>query len=136
MTTCNNPNMKALAFGLNILDPLIQEFWGKSVIDFIIADPWNDDLNEICRRVEESDPDLIEKFNAFPRLRYLLEGDAVNDWEAYKEKKENDKLIAQDFDYIDVGYNDQVVEFTEAENEIRRQEEAGWQAFLDEFMSA
>ena len=137
MTTCNDLNMKALEFGLNILDPLVERFWGKSVIDFILTNSWDNSGNEICFGVTEKfDSCLINKFNTFPSLRRLLGEDASNDWVAYMKRQENDRIVSQKFDYINVSNNDELADLAEAENEMRRQEESRWQAFLEEFMSA
>lgn len=129
-----NLDMAALKYGLEVLDPLVESFWGKSVLDFIQAYPWFDPAEQLEYGLAKNKR-LYKKFDANPRLRRLLGRRAVADWPLYKKELENEESErAEEQKWMQEEYE---TEETKMQDEYHRQQrntlEAEWQAFMNEF---
>ncbi|MBD1907496.1 hypothetical protein NDI37_24945 [Funiculus sociatus GB2-A5] len=133
MTNAKALDKLTLSYSLEVLDPLVENFWGRSVIDFITNDPdpyYADSLD--TGMLEDS---IIEKgFPIDQRLRKLLGDVSREGWEKLQEhfkgiESKTDEEWQADYeafaesqsDYPDDRYQ----EFGEAV--------ANWTAFLDSF---
>lgn len=131
-----NLDMATLKYGLEVLDPLVESFWGKSVLDFVQAYPWFDAAEQLEYGLARNKR-LYQKFDVNPRLRQLLGRRAVADWQLYKkelEKEESER--AEEQKWMQEEYE---TEETQMQDEYHRQQrsalEAEWQAFMDAFTS-
>lgn len=137
MTNANALDTLTLRYSLEVLDPLVESFWGRSVIDFIKNDP-HPSYAEIfqCGMFEDS-----IRQRGFPieqRLRRLLGEASREAWEKmqahYEEvrkfhESKTDKDLAAEYqvwsesqaDYADYEYRELVAA------------QANWEAFLDSF---
>lgn len=128
-------DVETLEFSLQLLDPLIESFWGKSVIEFIVNDPHPDYPTEIVedairkhftidqqlrRLLGEPCREAWENMNAhFERMNQFDSEMSTEDWEAYVK----DNAPSQE------DYDPQ----TEEIEEQRRLAEANWKRFLSSF---
>lgn len=129
-------DIATLKYGLEILDPLVESFWGKSVLDFIQAYPRFDAYEQLEYGLTRNKR-LYKKFDVNPRLRLLLGRRAAADWQLYKEELEKEDFErAESNKWMQAEYE---TEETKIEDEYHRQQkdalEAKWQAFMDEFAS-
>lgn len=128
-------------YSLEVLDPLIESFWGRSVIEFITKDPHPDYASFVSTGLFE---DYIRFFFTIDkRLRRLL-GDVSKkgweDWQAHEEQKRklDESQTQEDKEAIFARYEDLLAktgENPEYEEQVKQQEqdEADWEAFLNSF---
>lgn len=85
MTNAEKVDLLTLNYSLEILDPLVESWWGRSVIDFIKNNPFYDDefsLGFFERKIREKDISIDQ------RLRRLLGENSLRAWERLEEDKE------------------------------------------------
>jgi hypothetical protein len=137
-------DLQTLKYGLDILDPLVKGFWGKSVIDFINEDPWMNYGKPFKVEIEESHS-MFEKVERHPRLRGLLGDKAVQDWGTYKKELEEEKAAFERIQeeenlYMSESLDPEVIEQQQLSHDYWIAEcegrNAQWQSFLDNFADA
>jgi hypothetical protein len=141
LTNRNDLNFISLKFILEILDPLVESFWGKSVIEFIKYHPdRSKDLKyDLMIMSCEGDDLFIHQCDTFPRLRNLIGGKALDDWEEYKKDLQRDIRIHKNQmselneNHIPTDRDHEIADAINAEYEFRKKEEYRWEKFLDEF---
>jgi len=126
LTTKENLNLEAINYSLEVLSPLIHEFWGKSIIDFIKHHPhYSDEYYE--GRIEES---IIKKgITIDNNLRELLGEESKQGYEKFLNEsgyyeKEAKKWEEQYGDHPDL-YDDPYGEAKEK-----------WSNFFDSFCNS
>ncbi len=92
MVNSNTLEKETLSYSLEVLDPLVESFWGRSVIDFIKNDPAPEYEYLIYSGMLE-DSIRQKGFPIDPRLRKLLGEDSRENWEYRQaEKKSYDEF--------------------------------------------
>jgi hypothetical protein len=129
-----------LRYSLEVLDPLVESFWGKSVIDFITKDPGYDEL--VSSGIFEDS--IREKgFSIDQRLRRLL-GDASREaWESMKahheemnrlNRSKTNKEWEDEAEFETKRQTDRFNNDPYMNNDpYKHQMEANWKLFLDAF---
>lgn len=129
-----------IRYSLEVLDPLVESFWGKSVIDFITNDPYYADdvysgsLEQSIRNFFEIDQRLRRLLGdaskrAWEHLNAHLNGsykDATDEeWERWNQSKTSEDWEAEYESFL----------MSQPENQAKQQAEdaAHWNAFLDSF---
>lgn len=140
MTNAKALDMLTLSYSLEVLDPLVESFWERSVIDFIKNDPHPPYADIFHSGIFE---DLIKQ-RGFPidqRLRRLLGEASRKAWkrmqEHYEEYEEyrrfheskTDKDLAAEYQ---VWSESQADDADEKYTELA-EKQANWEAFLDSF---
>lgn len=123
-----NLDILTLQYSFNILDPLVESFWGKSVIDFI-----KNDFNYADLFFTGMFEDWIIKkgFSIDQRLRRVLGETSKKAWaELDKQDKEFNKDIKVDYESYLKMYGDAPDD--EIYEEIKKMH-TDWNAFLDSF---
>lgn len=142
MTNANELDMLTLRYSLELLDPLVERFWGRSVIDFIKNDPYPGGYADFfsCGMFEDS-----IRQRGFPineRLRQLLGEASREAWENmqahYDELRELEEFKTAE--YWEAEYNEWAKSEANYTNNFYKdlekdleEAEANWQAFLDSF---
>jgi hypothetical protein len=142
----------AMEYIFDILDPLIEKFWGYSVIDFIEHDfiekerlndllvPW--EYEGLWRKQNDF---LMTNFRRYPKMRRLLGKKASQDWEGYKMDLERNQIalkekLNHEENPIEINnyvrYSADELDVTDIEEKMSEQYEKEWQSFLQEFKSA
>jgi HEPN domain-containing protein len=138
MTNVNALDTITLRYSLEVLDPLVESFWGRSVIDFIKNDPhpaYYAAAEVECGILEES----IRK-KGFPidqRLRQLLGEASREAWEEMQADNEqyhkfHESKTAKDWE---AEYQDWSETQADSGDEYRElaEAQANWKTFLDSF---
>jgi len=136
MANAKDLDILALGYSLEVLDPLVESFWGKSVIDFIKND--HHFTTDFKSGMFE---DSIRQKGFFidVRLRRLLGEDSREGWENmqmnYEEMRELDRSkTKEDFEEE---YKAHLVRnnnpFEEEEHQWLREQEDNWKNFLSSF---
>lgn len=143
MATRSDFNFISLKFSLEILDPLVEKFWGKSVIEFIQIHPSRSEtLKNLLFDIQiEKDVSFMSKCDKFPKLRPLLGDKALVDWVLFKEEIEKGRI---DLLNIIKEFSEEVEEVDDHRYQFYRQHEqyeqemkyAEWKAFIDAFQLA
>jgi hypothetical protein len=142
----------AMEYIFDILDPLIEKFWGYSVIDFIEHDfiekerindiliPW--EYEGLWRKQNDF---LMNNFRIYPKMRRLLGEKASQDWEGYEMDLERHRTtLEEQLNYeeelrqINIHANHDIneLDISDIEEKMFDQHEAEWQSFLQKFKSA
>ncbi len=136
MANANTLDVLAIRYSLEVLDPLVESFWGKSVIDFITKDPHDyyamfvgsGQLEDLIRKVSTIDQ----------RLRRLL-GDASKEaWERLNTHLEESKMLDrartdEDWEALAVWEESQADPIKEEQYKQQMEEMVSWQIFLNSF---
>lgn len=127
-----------LSYSLEVLDPLVESFWGRSVIDFIKNDP-SPGYTDILYSGMLEDSIIKQGFFIDQRLRRLLGEISREAWEyiqayctaadeLYESKTDEDwKAEAEAWENSPAAYTD------EDTYEQMIKDQANWTAFLDSF---
>lgn len=138
MTNAEKLDILTLDYSLKILDPLVEGFWGRSVIDFVKNDP-ECDSGFSSGFFEEK---IREKgITINQRLRRLLGEDSEKAWKELKRREEEYKEYEE---YCKNNIDNIIEEYFEEQDEVllERQEEEfrhiekyydDWREFLDSF---
>jgi FAD/FMN-containing dehydrogenase len=138
IATHDDLNWLSLKFNLEILDPLVESFWGKSVIDFVRKHPdRSKDLeNNLWAMSIHGDDLLINQCEKIPRLRRLIGDEAVHDWLMYKEKLKTEiefhKIQESELNELHGCLSEEDAIGWSAQEEYDL-EYAKWETFIDEF---
>lgn len=129
-------DLQALEYAVDILDPLVTSFWGKSVLDFFQADPWFDPVWARWLELPKRDR-IFEKFERIPKIRILLGDGAVDDWTLYKDELKTEAAsLAEEHKSISEAYATEESRMQDKwMEEERKDRESKWQSFLDSFTS-
>lgn len=128
-----------IRYSLEVLDPLVEGFWGRSVIDFVTKDPHHYYTNFVYSGSFE---DEIRKTVVIDeRLRRLLGDASKAAWESmnehYEEKERlNRTKTAKDWEAAYETWREQELEFGNPNDEYCEQlaeDKANWDRFLDSF---
>jgi hypothetical protein len=117
-----------LRYSLELLDPLVEGFWGRSVIDFIRNDPYGEYSSHLSSGMLEDSIRRVCKIDQ--RLRRILGENSKKAWttmvemNSYHESQE--ELEARYQDWLDLGGDDGRMEGFE--KNIAR-----WEEFLASF---
>jgi len=138
MANADTLNVLTLHYSLEVLDPLVESFWGKSVINFITKDPGNDGF--VGSGLFE---DSIRKvFPIDQKLRGLLGEGSRKAWEnmqVYREemdRSKTDKDLEAEWkawkaceESRDHHANDE----QDAQHKQQLEDQVNWKSFLDSF---
>lgn len=140
MASVKQLDILTLKYSLQLLDPLIENFWGKSVIEFIIKDP--DPTFDYIGLFQTGILEEMIVSKGFPidqRLRRILGEDSRKAWEeinkAYREFNEawealtDEEIQAQYEEHAEIYENPYEEELQMYNNKIQ----ADWDAFLLSF---
>ena len=140
MVNTTSPDTETIKYAFDFLDPLVESFWNRSVLEFIIKDPLRY-LNDFQTGILEDD--IRNKYGMNDRLRKILGDFSRQAWERMQDSFKEDigyKL------YLIERYGNLISEelgshTTNAENWDEEDEEANdlqtlsrdWEIFLDSF---
>ncbi len=137
MTNANALDTLTLRYSLEVLDPLVESFWGRSVIDFIKNDP-HPSYAEIfqCGMFEDS-----IRQRGFPieqRLRRLLGEASREAWEEMQAHYEEDRKFNESKTDKDLAaeyqaWSESQADYADDEYRELAEAQANWEAFLDSF---
>lgn len=133
-----------IRYSLEVLNPLIESFWGRSVIDFITKDPHDYYSSFVSSGLFE---DAIRKvFVIDERLRKLLGNASKEAWERmnvpyeeyYEEYEEIERLdrakTAEDWeDEYETWLESQANQVSDEHSKQFIEDKANWNSFLDSF---
>ncbi len=126
-----------LYYSLEVLDPLVESFWGKSVIDFITNDPHEHYNNFVGSGLLE---DSIRKvFTIDQRLRRLLGEASREAWEKmHVHFEESDRLnrakTTKDWEAeYETWAESQAGYVNDDQYKQQMEDQANWKTFLDSF---
>ena len=130
-------DLLTLRYSLEVLDPLVESFWGKSVLDFITNDPHDHYASIISSGLLE---DSIRKvFTIDQRLRRLLGETSKDGWERMQvHLKETDEFYKTktnkdwDADY-ETWVESEANHVNDAQYKQELEYQANWKTFLDSF---
>ncbi|MBD2177017.1 hypothetical protein H6F42_08855 [Pseudanabaena sp. FACHB-1998] len=131
MTNAKNLDQLTLNYSLELLDPLVESFWGRSVIEFIARDP--SASSYISSGILEAQ--ILGDSND-QRLRRLLGDGSKKAYERIKEESEKSKA---EFEYINsLDANDIEHMFPDTctmyyDDDDQSVANENWQNFLDSF---
>ena len=137
MTNANALDTLTLRYSLEVLDPLVESFWGRSVIDFIKNDPHPSYAESFqCGMFEDS---IRQRgFSIDQRLRRLLGEASREAWEkmqAYHEeiRKLNESKTDKDLEAEYQAWSESQADDADDKYTELTEEQANWEAFLDSF---
>ncbi len=140
MTNITNPDIETIKYAFDFLDPLVESFWGRSVLEFVIKDPHHY-LHDFQNGILEDN--IRSKYGMNNRLRRFLGDFSRQAWERMQDSFKEDigyKL------YLIERYGNLISEESSshavnAKNWDKEDEEANdlqtlshdWEIFLDSF---
>lgn len=136
MANANMLDVLALRYSLEVLDPLVESFWGKSVIDFITKDPH--DYYAMFVGSGQLEDSIRRVFTIDQRLRRLL-GDASKEaWERLNTHLEECKILdsaktTEDWEALAVWEESQADPINEEQYKQQMEEMVSWKIFLNSF---
>jgi hypothetical protein len=125
-----------IRYSLELLDPLVDSFWGRSVIDYITKDPHDYYAGFVRSGLFE---DAIRKvYTIDERLRRLLGDVSRNGWESmnahYEEMEKLDRTKVEDLDTeYETWLGSQKGQISEEISKQLTEDQANWDIFLDSF---
>ncbi|MEQ8536352.1 MAG: hypothetical protein RIB93_02640 [Coleofasciculus sp. D1-CHI-01] len=137
MTNAKALDMLTLSYSLEVLDPLVESFWGRSVIDFIKNDP-HPRYAEIFQYGMFEDSIRQRGFSIDQRLRRLLGEASREAWEKMQVYHEEIRKLNESKTDKDLAAEYQVWSESQADDADDKytelaEEQANWEAFLDSF---
>lgn len=137
MTNANALDTLTLRYSLEVLDPLVESFWGRSVIDFIKNDP-HPSYAEIFQCGMFEDSIRQRDFSIDQRLRRLLGEASREAWEkmqAYHEeiRKVNESKTDKDLEAEYQAWSETQADYADDKYRELAEAQAYWEAFLDSF---
>jgi len=138
LASANNLAKLTTCYALQIIDPLVESFWGSSVIEFIERDPISEYASLLHSGILE---DAIRNYCQIDnRLRRLLGERSESAWKRLVEiKKEDESLfLSKTSEELAAEYANRQrhkgidVQYEESLNQLDK-DQANWNSFLDAF---
>ena len=140
MANADMLDVLTLRYSLEVLDPLIESFWGKSVISFITKDPDNHYADFVGSGLFE---DSIRKvFTIDQRLRGLLGEGSRRAWETMRtyfeemdrlDRSKTDKDLEAECEAWEEQRAYHANDEQDAQHKQRLEDQVDWKVFLDSF---
>ena len=133
MASTNNLAKEALIYSIKILNPLVQNFWGKSVVDFVKMDP---QYHEYFYR-GEFEMSVRKFFTMNEGLRKFLGEDSKKGWEELEEfyRQAEEQNREREITEEELAGMHEAAEYSSQKEEIewREEREKSWQELLNSF---
>jgi len=88
MVNTTSPDTETIKYAFDFLDPLVESFWNRSVLEFVIKDPFHY-LHDFKTGILEDD--IRNKYGMNDRLRKLLGDFSSQAWERMQDSFKEDR---------------------------------------------